>query len=93
MLTKKFAALIFAPALIVSLATAGADKACLKTAKADYKTATDGCKDKKGAEKKSCTKDAKAAYKTAKAACSAPAATPAADAPATEPAPATPAAQ
>jgi hypothetical protein len=67
---KKLALIVVTNCLLASALWAGADKACLKKAKADYNTELKSCKDLKGAEKKSCTKEAKASYKRAKSACS-----------------------
>lgn len=69
MFSKKIAALIVAPCLAISLASAKADKACLKQAKADYKTAVKSCKTMKGDEKSKCIKDAQLANQQARAAC------------------------
>jgi hypothetical protein len=69
MMNKKLAALILAPCLAVTFASAKTDKACLKQAKADYKTAVKSCKAMKGEEKSKCVKDAQTANKQARAAC------------------------
>ncbi len=91
MVIKNFSALVIGLALVTS-AFAGADKECLKKAKADFATASGSCKSMKGKEKKECNKTAKADYAAAKKACKTPAAAPAAApaeaAPAAEPAPA-----
>lgn len=84
MIKKTLSALVIGFAMLSVSAHAGADKACLKKAKADYKTAQEGCKAMKGKEKKECGKTAKEDYTKAKEACKAPAA-------AAEPAPAAPA--
>jgi hypothetical protein len=92
MVKNSLSALVIGFAILSTSAFAGADKACLKKAKADYATAKGACKSSKGKEKKACEKTAKADYGTAKDACKAPAAeaAPAAPAPA-EAAPAAPA--
>jgi hypothetical protein len=81
MIKKNLSALVIGFALLSTSAHAGADKACLKKAKADYHTALGGCKALKSAEKKECGKTAKEDYSKAKEACKAPA-------PAAEPTPA-----
>ncbi len=71
MIKKSLSAFVIGLAILATSSYAGADKACLKTAKADYKTASDACKAMKGKEKKECGKTAKADYVKAKEACKA----------------------
>lgn len=76
--TRKIAYLFLSAAIATSSAfAAGADKACMKKAKADYTAAQKACKDASVTDKKACKKDAKTAYTAAKEACKAPAAAPA----------------
>ena len=74
MIKNSLSALAIGFALLTTAAHAGADKACMKKAKADFTAAQASCKSMKGADKKACNKTAKADYATAKTACKAPAA-------------------
>ncbi|GEM_PF-6683354 len=59
MYNRKIVLAVVTQSLLIGSLWAGADKACISTAKATYKTDIAACKDQKGADKKTCKKTAK----------------------------------